>query len=322
VRLSLAGNAPTLSSDSSGPVCDATPVPSCGRSATHPACHAPGAADRVPARVRRGEGATARLTLLSWNVAGRTTLFGDQAAAVERQEPDLVALQEVRPSTLPRWRRALADAGLVHCLDSGAFRGPRRLFNLTAGRWELTELELVGAPQPERVLSAVSESPAGQIEIHNAHVPPTRRAGDVKIETCEALVARLARPCSRHRILCGDLNTPRHESTEGQVETFAIDGLPWSARWDSAERSLACGLAEWDLRDVFRDLHGYERGDVSWVFHTRSRRKAGHRLDHVLASRSLSPVWCDYLHELRQAGISDHSPLLAVFEPGQLRSTL
>ena len=285
VRLSLAGNAATLSSDSSSPAHSRTMAP---------------------------------VTLLSWNVAGRTRLFGDQAAAVERQDPDLVALQEVRPSTLPRWRRALANAGLVHCLDSSAFRDSRRLFNLTAGRWDLTELEPVGAPQPERVLSAVSESPAGQIEIHNVHVPPTRREGDVKIETCEALLERLARHCSRHRILCGDLNTPRRESTEGEVETFAVDGLPWSERWDSAERSLACGLAEWDLHDVFRNLNGYERGDVSWVFHTRSRRKAGHRLDHVLASRSLDPVWCDYLHELRQAGLSDHSPLLAVFEPAQV----
>jgi exonuclease III len=142
----------------------------------------------------------------------------------------------------------------------------------------------------------VSESPAGQVEIHKVHVPPRRREGDVKIETCEALFERLARPCSRHRVLCGDLKTPRRESTEGEVETFAVDGVSWSERWDRAERSLTRGLVEWDLRDVFRDLHGYERGDVSWVFHTRSRRKASHRLDHVLASASLAPAWCDYLH--------------------------
>lgn len=113
-----------------------------------------------------------RAKLLTCNVAGCTKLLGRQAAAVVRREADLVALQEIRPSTVERWREALADAGLPFAVDSSTFVGPRRLFNLTAARWELTELPGIGAPQPERVLSAVAESPAGQIEIHNAHTRP------------------------------------------------------------------------------------------------------------------------------------------------------
>jgi exonuclease III len=42
------------------------------------------------------------MKLISWNVAGRTAILPAQAAALARQEPDLVALQEVRASTLPR----------------------------------------------------------------------------------------------------------------------------------------------------------------------------------------------------------------------------
>ncbi len=56
----------------------------------------------------------ARINLLSWNVAGRVALHPEQAAGVARREPDVVCLQEVRASTAPRWRRALADAGLTH----------------------------------------------------------------------------------------------------------------------------------------------------------------------------------------------------------------
>ena len=255
------------------------------------------------------------LTLLSWNVAGRRGVLGDQIAAVARREPDLVCLQEVRPSTAPAWREGLAGAGLAHALDSAAFLGRRRLFNLTASRWELTELPPIGAPQPERVLSAVGESPHGQVELHNAHVPPARSNGLTKVETCEALWERLSRPSERHRVLCGDLNTPRHESEEGEVETFASDHPDHAARWDAAERALLVGLADWDLRDVFRALNGYDRRDVSWVFNTRSRRKAAHRLDHVLASASLGAVACDYVHGWREAGLSDHSAIEAVFEP-------
>ena len=90
-----------------------------------------------------------QVKLLSWNVAGRRALQPEQAAAVARREADLVALQEVRPSTAGAWRGALAGCGLSHSLDSAAFIGRRRLFNLTTSRWELTELPAIGAPQPD-----------------------------------------------------------------------------------------------------------------------------------------------------------------------------
>lgn len=257
-----------------------------------------------------------RLKLISWNVAGRTKLLGDQVRAIVRQEPDVVCLQEVRPSTAPTWATALADAGLLHHLDSREFRNGRRLFNLTAARWELTELPAVPAPFPERVLSTVVDLPGGLLDLHNAHVPPSQSRGFIKVETCEAIHYRLARPSGRHRVLCGDLNTPQRETTEGEVITFAENHPQWLERWDAAERSLVTGLAEWDLADAFRKLHGYERQDVSWVFHTRSMRRSGHRLDHVLASASLHPVYCDYQHGWRERGLSDHSAIEAIFEPG------
>jgi len=255
------------------------------------------------------------LKLLCWNVAGRTTLMAEQAAAVLRRQADIVCLQEVRASTAPRWVRALAADGLGSAGDSSAFMDSRRLFNLTASRWPLNDLPAVGAPQPERVHSCLLDSAAGLIELHNAHVPPAPSNGFAKIETCEALFARLARPSNRHRVLCGDLNIPRLEGPDGEIETFALNHPPHEERWDAAERSLLEGLREWDLTDAFRALNGYDRRDVSWVLNTRSRRKAGHRLDHVLASRSLRPSHCDYVHEWREAGLSDHSAMEAVFEP-------
>jgi exonuclease III len=254
-----------------------------------------------------------RVTLLTWNVAGRTALLPDQLAAVSRREADLVCLQEIRPSTVEEWRSSLASDGLESALDSARFRNGRRLFNLTASRWPLGELPAVGAPQPERILSSVVDSPGGPVDLHNAHIPPAQAGGMVKIETCEALFERLARPSDRHRILCGDLNIPRAER-DGRVETFAPEHPGLEARWDAAERSLLEGLREWGLRDVFRDLNGWERGDVSWVFNTRSRRRAGHRLDHVLASPGMNPVECDYIHGWREAGLSDHSAMEAAFE--------
>jgi len=253
------------------------------------------------------------MRLLSWNVAGRTALLERQIAAVRRREADVVCLQEVRPSTAVAWREALAADGLGFALDSAVFRDGRRLFNLTAARWPLREQPPLGAPQPERILSCVIEPPGHELELHNAHIPPAPRNGLVKVETCEALHHRLARPSSRHRVLCGDLNTPRSESTEGEVETFALNHPEHAERWDAAERSILTGLAEWGLVDVFRSLNGWDRRDVSWVFHSRWARKAAHRLDHVLASPGLGATGCDYVHEWREAGLSDHSAIEAEF---------
>lgn len=255
------------------------------------------------------------MKLLTWNVAGRTGVMSRQAEAVARRAPDIVCLQEVRASTAPRWREALERLGLEHAVDSSELMAPRRLFNLTASRWQLEPLVGILIPQPERVFGVVAESPWGELEVWNAHIPPAPSNGLIKVETCEVLFASLARPTARHRILCGDLNTPRYESEEGEVETFASNHPEDEERWDAAERSLLTGLAEWDLPDVFRLLNGYGRRDVSWVLHTRARRKHAHRLDHILASRSLRPNYCDYVHEWREAGLSDHSAMEAIFEP-------
>ena len=259
------------------------------------------------------------MKLISWNVAGRTKLLDEQARALIRQEPDIVALQEVRASTLPRWRRELATAGLGVALDSSAFASGRRLFNLTAGRWPGIELPSPPGPQPERVLSALIETPFGPLEIHNAHVPPAPGNGLAKVETCEAIHYVLDRPApDRHRILCGDLNTPRSESVDGLIETFARNHPEHLERWDAAERSVLTGLTQWGMSDVFRHLNGYERRDVSWVQHTRSQRKARFRLDHVIASASLGAVYCDYHHGWRDEGLSDHAAIEAIFSPEPL----
>lgn len=253
--------------------------------------------------------------LITWNVAGRRQKLDRQAAALERAEPDIVCLQEVRASTLPHWSQHLERMGLGHVADSSAFIGERRYFVVTASRFEQTELPSVAGPYPERVLSLVLDTPHGELELHNTHVPPAPNHGLIKIETLEALFARLARPCSRHRVLTGDFNVPALETTEGEIITFAERHPEQLVRWDAAERALFTELPEWDLRDAFRLLHGFERRDVSWVLHTRNVRKAGLRLDHVLASESLNPILCDYHHEWREAELSDHSAMEAVFEP-------
>ena len=65
-----------------------------------------------------------RMTLLSWNVAGRVRRQREQAELIAALAPDLVCLQEVRPTTAGAWTAALRSAGWEHV--ARALGRPRR----------------------------------------------------------------------------------------------------------------------------------------------------------------------------------------------------
>jgi len=84
----------------------------------------------------------ARLKIISWNLAGRVRQAKAQVIFLKRQNPDIVALQEVTKRTLPILLKLLADQGLNNTLDSSALRprlvqstGPRRYGEIIASRW-------------------------------------------------------------------------------------------------------------------------------------------------------------------------------------------
>src|SRR5690349_10153767 len=105
-----------------------------------------------------GEPGAMRSTLLSWNVAGRLKRQPEQAELIAELGPDLVCLQEVRPTTARAWTLALRDAGYEHVVIARSDAPPadtdRRLSVLTAAKHPLTELDIDhDVPWPERVLA-------------------------------------------------------------------------------------------------------------------------------------------------------------------------
>lgn len=258
------------------------------------------------------------MKLVSWNVNGRV---GDPLARQEgalaglHPEPDIVCLQEVTRATAGSWIDRVGKRGLEHSLDSvGLLRSGRRYANLIASRWPLELLPQDGLelPFPEKLLSGVLASPGGELEVHVAHLPPGVSYPEEKMATFEAIYRRLATPSTRPRILCGDLNTPKAETAEGDVMTWADDHPAMRERWDAAERSVLQGLALFELPDLYRQLHGYGQSEATWI--PRGNGEVTRRYDHVFASPSLNPVSCEYIHAFREAKMSDHSPVEAVFD--------
>lgn len=272
------------------------------------------------------------MKLITWNLNGRRNRTLRQVEALAAHGPDIVAPQEVTVHSLPDLRTALAAWGLRHIVDGFAAipptDRPRKYRQLVASRFPVRlNGEAIPVPWPEAVLATIVESPHGEIELYNCHIPPGSQYGWTKVETFEGIFKHLAQPTTRPRILCGDFNTPQAERADGTVITWGqlisdsgaveikrcLRGGP-GERWDAAERSILTGLAAHDLADVFRQLHGYGVSEFSWRL-KRHGTFTDRRFDHVFASAALSPVECRYVHAWRESGLSDHTALEVVFAP-------
>ncbi len=266
------------------------------------------------------------IRLITWNVARRTTRLPDQATALAEREPDVVALQEITPNTLPLWRHAFELMGLTHVRasavgdDAAAGALGRRTLIMIASRVALEDLDQpLPVPRRESALSVLAHASSGPLEVHCVHVPNAAN-GWVKVETLRALRRGLGTPSNAPRVLCGDLNTPRRELPDGTTISFACDSRgrlrpDRGPEWDAAELGVVPGLRDLGYLDAYRTLHGYESRSPSWTWRTIAGHNGGWRLDHVFVSLPLLPRACQYQHEWRDQGLSDHSALETDLEP-------
>lgn len=259
------------------------------------------------------------MRLISWNVANRVKKHAAQLRALEQNAPQIIALQEATATTIPLWRKGLEELGYqvissFDLVDSHEYlTGGRKYGVLTASRWHMEALppEDFEIPWPERVLSATVSSPWGDLELHNAHLPAGVSHGLVKVETFEGIYKRLSHDNGKIRILCGDFNSPQSESPDGTAVPFGGKNL----RWSRAELSVIKDLADHDLQDVYRRIHGFEKQEMSWTIWNRGKQH-GRRFDHVFASKTLNPLNCNYHHHFRDDWkLSDHAPIEVRFSP-------
>lgn len=255
--------------------------------------------------------------LLTWNVAGRVK-DGQrrQMEALQTRSFDVLCLQEVTPTTRSRWLEWLEDRRLHVTVSDWPVEpsGSRRFAVIVASRTPLEPVAVPGLPWPERHLAARTVLGGLSVEVHTLHAPLSQKADEVKVRTLEAVFAAVSARDGVARIVAGDLNTPRYESREGEITTFARTSAgrlkpEYGERHDAAELSLVGQLPARGWRDAFRALHGYQRRDRSLMMAGRY----GWRLDHILLSPTLEPLACDYVHDWREQRLSDHSAMWARF---------
>ena len=253
------------------------------------------------------------MKLMSWNV-GRKDKVREQLDAIVSIKIDILALQEVTLNNFEGFRESLPKIGLTHIAPKQTSRQGHSV--LIASRWPMKPIKMIEVPRKESTLSVIIGSHYGEIELHTVHVPNASKNGrQTKVDTLNGIYKRLSKNSDRHRILCGDFNSPKKESLNGTVMYF---GLKYGQK---SEEQVLSGLSEYDLADTYIELHGYTTLEYSHVNNkkTKDGERPKRRFDHIFSSKSLNPKKCCYLHDFRESDLSDHSPIYAAYEPKILR---
>ncbi|WP_373324563.1 endonuclease/exonuclease/phosphatase family protein [Reticulibacter mediterranei] len=269
-----------------------------------------------------------------------------QVNVLSQQKPHVVAFQDVRATSVRQYEQAFAEIGLRYILhtfqDPSDEATPTGV--LIASCFELERLphlpssalwpEGMLSPHPEKVMKhwakrmlfATLQSPWGKIDLYNAYVTPglhkegtsagRKIYSSIKLDLLTGIYHTLATPSDRLRILCGDFNTPQKETITGETITWGQSyskskGCYYVRRKEverhKAEFRVLRGLADYDLSDAYRRVHGYRSEKVySW---------RTYRYDHIFASQALVPLSISYLNLLQEHQLSDHVPIEAIFVP-------
>ena len=247
------------------------------------------------------------MKIATWNVNGIRARAGQLAEWLEREQPDVLCLQEIKaaPDQIPAalcemegywcyWHGAKGYSGVGLQVRKQAFAS-RPAFSHPAFDFE------------HRIVVA----DLGLLQVVSVYVPNGGKDFPAKLKFLEALDEFLfeAQAAGRDTVLCGDLNIARTERDVHPKERKPniIGQLP-------EERALLERMIGRGLVDLGRALDPDNDNLFTWwpPWRNMKERNIGWRLDYVLASQAIarSATRCPVF---REVGTSDHGPVLAEF---------
>jgi exodeoxyribonuclease III len=265
----------------------------------------------VAGRGSRSDDGVSPLRLFTLNVSGPST---DRARrllpALDELDADVLVLTETRNNA---GTRLLLDAYrergctvLAPTPPTSAERGVALIHRLPPG--PPSAASSVDLAQRLVVARIVGDRPFTLI---GAYVP-SRDASAAKILRKKTFLTQLTTllnefPVEEDVVLLGDFNV---------ISRLHVPRYPVFRAWeyDALEAIAAAGLV-----DAFAFLNPGLQAH-SWI----GRKGAGYRYDYGFVSQRLVDrlLVCDYLHEFRFAGLSDHAGVVVALDPSGARSTV
>jgi exodeoxyribonuclease III len=251
------------------------------------------------------------MKIVTWNVNGIRARQAQVQELLDREQPDVICLQELKasPDQLPVW---LCDLEGYWCYWHGG-KGYSGV-GLHVRRATVPERPAFDHPAfdyEHRIVTV--RLPAATVA--SVYVPNGGRDLPGKIRFLEALEQFAAGfdAAGAPLVICGDLNVAHAE-----VDVHPKERKPGAIGQLPEERALFDRLLSRGLVDVHRQLDPDNTELFTWWAPWRNlrQRNIGWRLDYVLASRALASRVTSCVVQ-RDTGTSDHGPVIATFDlPG------
>ncbi|HEY4559547.1 MAG TPA: exodeoxyribonuclease III [Lysobacter sp.] len=259
----------------------------------------------------------ARLKIATFNINGVRARQDALLAWLEREQPDVACLQELKAPDEAFPQRA------VEALGYGAIWHGQKSWNGVAilargAQPEERRRGLPGDPDPSQ--SRYLEADVHGLRVACLYLPNGNPWPGPKFDYKLAWFAQLHRHAARllkdgvPTVLCGDFNVvPTDELDIYDPKSWRNDAL---LQPESREAYFA--LLEQGWTDSIRQVHGDAKIFTFWDYFRRHwERDAGLRIDHLLLSPQLAPMLRDAGVDRwvrGQPGASDHAPTWVVLD--------
>jgi exodeoxyribonuclease III len=243
------------------------------------------------------------LKIATWNVNGIRARGAQLCEWLERDQPDVVCLQELKatPEQVPEACKLLDY--YVYWHGERAYSGVS--LHIRKG---LVEAEPSFIHPPFDMETRIVTAAVGNLVIASVYVPNGGKDYPAKLEFMKKLVdwAKEVQEQGRELVVCGDINIARADIDVHPKERKAtvIGQRP-------EERELFEGLLGGRMEDVGRKLQPENDALFSWwpPWRNMRQRNIGWRIDYIVASKSIAEraQSCTVLAEV---GTSDHAPVM------------
>jgi exodeoxyribonuclease-3 len=247
------------------------------------------------------------LKIATWNVNGIRARQAQVQEFLDREQPDVLCLQEIKAALdqLPVW---LCDLEGYWCYWHGG-KGYSGVA-LHVRKDACPERPVFEHPEFDHEHRIVTAR-LPQATVASIYVPNGGKDFDAKMRFLEAMDVYAADFQARAAplVMCGDMNVARTE-----MDVHPKERKPRSIGQLPEERALIERILSRGLVDVQRRLEPDNADLFTWwaPWRNMKQRNIGWRLDYVFASESLAArTQSCVVH--REFGTSDHGPVIATF---------
>ena len=247
------------------------------------------------------------MKITTWNVNGIRAREAQVREWIEREQPDIVCLQEIK-AAMDQVPASLCALEGYACYWHGGKGYSGVGLHVRQDRFPTPP---VFSHPPFDMEHRIVAADLGGLTVASVYVPNGGKDYDAKLKFFEALVhfAESFHAAGTPLVICGDLNIAREDR-----DIHPKERKPNQIGARREERELFARLLGAGLVDVGRALDPDNDNLFSWwaPWRNMKQRNIGWRIDYVLASTTLASR-ATASTVAREFGTSDHGPLSVVF---------